>query len=116
MLLSEQGKPHIEAIEQLGEGWIAEEALAIAVYCALVADSFQEGVLLAVNHGGDSDSTGAIAGNLLGALYGVRSIPQYWLDGLELQGVIAEVAGDLWECREWKTGQADRLWGKYPGW
>lgn len=116
VLLSKQGKPHSEAIEQLGEGWIAEEALAIAVYCALVAESFEEGVLLAVNHSGDSDSTGAIAGNLLGTLYGARSIPRHWLDGLELRGVIAEVADDLWACREWKPGQSVQLGKKYPGW
>ena len=51
------------AISFLGEGWVAEEALAIAIYCALVAKDFRHGVMLAVNHDGDSDSTGAIAGN-----------------------------------------------------
>jgi ADP-ribosylglycohydrolase len=47
------------AIARLGEGWIAEEALAISIYCALVARNFEQGVILAVNHDGDSDSTGA---------------------------------------------------------
>ena len=37
---------------------MAEEALAIAVFCALAAPDFESGVLTAVNHGGDSDSTG----------------------------------------------------------
>ena len=46
------------AIAPLGERWVAEEALAIAVYCSLVAqDDFARGVRLAVNHSGDSDST-----------------------------------------------------------
>ncbi|MFN8027118.1 MAG: ADP-ribosylglycohydrolase family protein [Acidimicrobiia bacterium] len=54
-------------IEALGAGWVAEEALAIGVYCALVATDLRAGLLLAVNHSGDSDSTGSIAGNLLGA-------------------------------------------------
>lgn len=57
-----------DALAQLGEGWIAEEALAIAVYCALSANDFRSGVTLAVNHSGDSDSTGSIAGQLLGAM------------------------------------------------
>ena len=48
-----------ETVESLGGGWVAEEALAIAIYCALVAHDFADGVVLAVNHGGDSDSTGA---------------------------------------------------------
>lgn len=32
--LSNTGQSSLECIEELGEGWIAEEALAIAVYCA----------------------------------------------------------------------------------
>ena len=64
-----------ERVESLGEGWTAEEALAIAVYCALVAEDVRHGLLLAVNHGGDSDSTGAVCGNLLGALHGETALP-----------------------------------------
>lgn len=84
-----------EAVEGLGGGWIAEQALAIAVYSALVAERFEDGVLVAVNHGGDSDSTGAIAGNLLGAAHGVRAIPDRWLAELELRREIERVAADL---------------------
>jgi ADP-ribosylglycohydrolase len=93
---SREGDPSPEAVESLGQGWIAEEALAIGLYCALVARDFQEGVLLAVNHGGDSDSTGSIAGNLLGLVHGKGGIPDEWLDRLELRDVIARVALDLW--------------------
>jgi ADP-ribosylglycohydrolase len=80
--------PYADAITALGEGWVAEEALAIAVYCALVADDLRQGVVLAVNHDGDSDSTGAIAGNLLGAMHGEGAIPGNWLDKLELRETI----------------------------
>ena len=60
-----------ETIERLGGGWVGEEALAIALYCALVAqDDFARAVRLAVNHSGDTDSTGAIAGNLVGLMAG----------------------------------------------
>ena len=52
------GSANPKAVESLGQGWIAEEAFAISVYCALVALDFENGVLLAVNQGGDSDSTG----------------------------------------------------------
>lgn len=114
--------PHAEAIAQLGQGWIAEEALAIALYCALVAESLQEGVTLAVNHDGDSDSTGAIAGNLLGTWLGERSIPVRWLEPLELGDVITEVAEDLltfpaWDIDEAASNEAEyeRIWRKYPG-
>ena len=102
-----------QAVAQLGEGWIAEEALAIAVYCALVASDLRAGVILAVNHDGDSDSTGAIAGNLLGALYGVQAIPPAWLTPLELREVIDAVARDLYATRDGDKNDA-RLREKYP--
>lgn len=85
-----------EAIESLGGGWIAEEAVAIGLFSALVARDFEDGVLLAVNHGGDSDSTGSIAGNILGLIHGEDEIPARWLERLELRDLIAEIAGDLW--------------------
>lgn len=115
-------QPSPETIESLGGGWIAEEALAIAIYCSLVfVNDFKVGVLLAVNHSGDSDSTGAITGNILGALHGAGDppygqkwlalIPHYWLERLELEETIAEIAEDLLigfkEDEEW--------WNKYPG-
>ena len=85
-----------ETVGSLGRGWIAEEALAIAVYCALAAENdFEKGIVLAVNHGGDSDSTGAITGNLLGTLLGKSAIPEKYLDKLELVDLILEIAGDL---------------------
>jgi len=84
-------------VERLGEGWVAEEALAIAVYCALAATGFRSGVLLAVNHGGDSDSTGAICGNLLGAALGAGAIDPDLLAGLEGREVIEQVADSLFE-------------------
>jgi len=86
-----------ETVESIGLGWIAEEALAIGIYCALAAEGdFEKGIFLAVNHGGDSDSTGAITGNLLGALLGRPAIPEKFLEKLELVHLIEEIAGDLY--------------------
>jgi ADP-ribosylglycohydrolase len=102
-----------ERVEQLGGGWVGEEALAIAVYCALEAgNDFARGIRLAVNHSGDSDSTGSIAGNLLGALLGAGALPGDWLDALELKDVIAQISSDL------VTGFQDTpaWWERYPGW
>lgn len=90
------------AISRLGEGWVAEEALAVSIYCALVADDLEHGVVLAVNHDGDSDSTGAITGNLLGARDGAGVIPERWLEQLELRDVITEVATDLYDFVDWE--------------
>lgn len=120
--LAESGrKPSAREVERLGEGWVAEEALAIALYCAMVAESAEEGIALAVNHGGDSDSTGSIAGNLLGALHGESALPQRWLDCLELRDVVTRMANDLYEYPEWLIGEYassednQSIWNRYPG-
>lgn len=94
-LLGEAIAPSAELVQSLGEGWVADEALAIGVSCALLARDFEHGVLLAVNHGGDSDSTGAIAGALLGMMFGADAIPERWLNDLEHATEIAEIADDL---------------------
>ncbi|MCX7074461.1 MAG: ADP-ribosylglycohydrolase family protein [Methylococcales bacterium] len=118
--LATQQISHNEAITKLGHGWIAEEALAISIYCSLVAKNFKEGVLLSVNHDGDSDSTGSITGNLLGAMYGIDAIPSEWLHNLELRDVITEIAEDLYSFYDWNVGayaseMNDVVWKKYPG-
>lgn len=88
--------PSVDAVESLGGGWTGETALAIGVYAALVAgDDFARGVRMAVNHSGDSDSTGSIAGQLLGIQLGRDAIPTHWLHQLELRDEIALVAADL---------------------
>lgn len=89
--------PDDEAIKQLGEGWVAEETLAIAVYCvAKYFDSFEKAIIASVNHGGDSDSTGSVTGNIFGAIIGYDAIPNHFKQGLQLHDVICHVADDLW--------------------
>ena len=80
-------------VSQLGHGWVAEEALAIAVCCALThPEDFAAAVRLAANHSGDSDSTAAITGNIMGALLGADAIPSGWLSVLELRDTIDRLA------------------------
>lgn len=99
VLTQNEDMAEVEAINLLGEGWVAEESAAIALYCALRhADSFESAVVAAVNHCGDSDSTGAITGNIMGAMVGYDAIPQYFKDNLELHDVILKVADQLYEC------------------
>ncbi len=120
--LAYEGCDPDSAIAQLGSGWLAHEALAIAIYCALIAPNFSDGVILAVNHDGDSDTTGALTGNLLGVIWGEQSIPAPWLKQLELRKVITELADDLHACRQWSIGPSaasdvfnKQVWAKYPG-
>jgi len=115
LALADSGQePCPELVGTLGRGWIAEEALAIGLYCALVARDFRYGVLLAINHSGDSDSTGSICGNLLGALLGDEAIPKQWLDGLEARDIIERLADDLAKLANDKDYEPD--YQRYPPW
>ncbi len=112
-----QGPPSAARVESVGEGWIAEEALAIAVYSALAATDLQAGLRLAVTHGGDSDSTGAIAGNLLGAMFGPESVPTALSDELDGRGVVERVADDLVaHVLERRPGIERTDLARYPAW
>jgi len=109
------------ALRELGKGFVAEEALAIGLYCALGAKDFEDGIILAVNHSGDSDSTGTITGNLLGAAAGVEAIPQRWLAQLEMRSTIEAIADDLAAFPEWRlrgpanTEECTFYATRYPG-
>lgn len=95
-----QGSPGPEAVEALasdeaGDGCDATDALAVAVYCALVAEDVPQGLRLAVNHGGDSIAAGALCGALLGALHGETALPAAWLAELEGRAALLELADDF---------------------
>jgi ADP-ribosyl-[dinitrogen reductase] hydrolase len=95
------------ALRELGKGFVAEEALAMGIYCALGAKEFEDAIILAVNHSGDSDSTGSITGNLLGAAGGVEAIPGRWLTHLELRAIIEAMADDLAAFPDWRLRTHD---------
>jgi len=100
------------AISRIGLGWVGEEAIGIAVYCALkYRYHFRQGLIVSVNHEGDSDSTGAITGNILGTYLGFDQLPKDWVEKVELGDVLTELADDLLtgyeDSVEWKR--------KYPG-
>ena len=112
-------RPTPERIDEFGGGWIAEEALAIGIWCALTATSFEQGLISAVNHSGDSDSTGMIAGHLLGVQYGTAAIPVRWYEGLELRCVIEKVAEDIERVPRDYSGDGgefdQQIERRYPG-
>ncbi len=81
----------VEAIETLGGGWTGDEALAIAVYsCVKYPDQLKKALICAANHSGDSDSTAAIAGNILGAYLGLDQIDMQWVNHLEMRDLIMD--------------------------
>ena len=84
-------------IPVLGEGWVGDEALAIALYCSVrYFDHFEQALIAAVNHVGDSDSTGSLTGNILGAAVGYNAIPQHFKDDLEQLDIILRMADDVY--------------------
>ncbi|MBQ3887568.1 MAG: ADP-ribosylglycohydrolase family protein, partial [Clostridia bacterium] len=56
---------------------------------------FSSAIIAAVNHKGDSDSTGSIAGNIVGALVGYEAIDDKWKQRLELGDIILKVSDEL---------------------
>jgi len=119
----ESRKPPGLAIPLIGGAWVGEEALGVALYCALTTNDFASAVRMAVNHDGDSDTTGSLVGQLLGAVQGEGTLPAHWLRNLELRETITEIAEDLSTFLAWKLDQyvesggfTDRIWERYPGW
>jgi ADP-ribosylglycohydrolase len=97
-------------VETLGGGWTAEEALAIALYACLCAADFEHGLRVAVTHSGDSDSTGAIAGNMLGLQFPDQVFSHPWAAQVGGRDMIAKLAVDLPLAQYWTPAvAADRL-------
>ncbi|MFE6919415.1 ADP-ribosylglycohydrolase family protein [Nocardia sp. NPDC057663] len=120
--------PGPEDLETLGQGWIGPEALALAVFAVLAAEAVggpphlivRTGLLLSVNHSGDSDATGSIAGSLLGARYGRTALPHRWSRTVDARPVLDRLATDY--CTEFGLtpprddhGQPTQDWfDRYP--
>ena len=114
--LAERGSSAVDPIGMIGRGLVAEEALAISIFCALTAEDFASGVLRSVNHDGDSDATGCITGSILGVLWGKAAITEAWLEVIELREVIEEIAGDLYSCFVEQAPARVDWKAKYPPW
>ena len=61
-------------------GSYAMDGLSMALHCVYSTNTFPEAILKVVNIGGDSDSVGAVAGQIAGAIYGIESIDPLWLN------------------------------------
>lgn len=103
-----------ETVESLGGGWTAEEALSIALYACLAGDSFEEALLIAATHGGDSDSTAAIAGNMLGLIDPAAVLRHRWAEIVEGADIISQLVRDYRELSS-DIDAAEELFEVYPG-
>lgn len=114
LALAGQGAPTPEKLETLGQGNIGETALSMSVYVALTTTDANSALLASVNHSGDSDSTGSVCGNLVGAMYGEQSLRPDWLEKLELADVIAQLADDALAEFGGNAPGDDRWYTRYP--
>lgn len=78
----------------VGSGYVVR-SLEAALWAFDRTDSFREGALAAVNLGDDADTTGAIYGQIAGAYYGARGIPEAWREKLALRSTIERLADGL---------------------
>jgi ADP-ribosylglycohydrolase len=83
-----------EPPEIRGGGYVVR-SLEAALWALHRTDSFRQGALAAVNLGDDADTTGAVYGQLAGALYGVDEIPVEWRSRLALRETIERLADGL---------------------
>ena len=115
--LSKNDDTDYNNIKRIGGGWVAEETLAIAIYCTLkYVDDFDAAIIASVNHDGDCDSTGAVTGNIVGTIVGYEGISDKWRDKLELRDTVMQIADDLChDCQMIQDGEyRDEVWiGKY---
>lgn len=110
MVLAKRNADDLDCLRELGEGWVGDEALAVALYCAAkYEDDFDRAMIAAVNHSGDSDSTGAVCGNILGAKLGLSGISGKYREKLECREILLEIADDL---GDWKERVKDADWRK----
>jgi ADP-ribosyl-[dinitrogen reductase] hydrolase len=80
-----------------GSGFVAE-TLEAALWAFYRSNDFESGAVLAVNLGGDADSTGAVYGQIAGAYYGVQAIPKRWREKIVMRDVIIALADRLWKA------------------
>jgi ADP-ribosylglycohydrolase len=84
------------ALNHIGEGWVVEEAVLMALYCFLQSpDDFPATIRRGANTQGDSDSIASIAGGLSGAYLGIGALPAAWMARLEKSDYLADVAQRL---------------------
>ena len=87
-----------DALKYLGEGWIGEEAVALALYCFLKhPGDYTKTVLRGANTNGDSDSVACIAGGISGAYLGIDAIPEKWVKHVEKVQFLSTLAERLAE-------------------
>jgi ADP-ribosylglycohydrolase len=84
------------ALDHIGQGWVGEEAVALALYCVIrYPDDYAACVRRAANTNGDSDSIACIAGGISGARLGLDAVPAAWRARCENHDYLRDLAGRM---------------------
>ncbi|MEP1448943.1 MAG: ADP-ribosylglycohydrolase family protein [Paraglaciecola sp.] len=84
-----------KCVSAYGQGWFADEALAMALHCALYAETFEQLLVMGACHSGDSDSTCSLAASIFVSARGGEDMPDYLLEKLELKEVVKGITEKL---------------------
>ncbi|MEW6202976.1 MAG: ADP-ribosylglycohydrolase family protein, partial [bacterium] len=96
--LLQEDVPTETALSKLGTSGYVVETVASAVYCFFrTPNDFEQTVSTAVLAGGDTDTTGAVAGAISGAWNGLDGIPSKWINGVEMSELIMETAEKIYD-------------------
>jgi ADP-ribosylglycohydrolase len=87
---------------EIDSGGYVLHTLPASLWCLLTTSSFEECVLKAVNLGGDTDTTGCVAGGLAGVHYGVNAIPEKWIQALARRTDVEALFNDFTRLTESK--------------
>jgi ADP-ribosylglycohydrolase len=73
------------------------DTLEAAIWAVLTTDNYKDCVIKAVNLGDDTDTVGAVAGSLAGALYGIENIPSSWMEELKAKSYINSMCDNAYK-------------------
>ncbi|MGL5676244.1 MAG: ADP-ribosylglycohydrolase family protein [Cellulosilyticaceae bacterium] len=111
--MSKDGEPTLEKLQAFGDGFMANEAVGMALYTALVhSNDFKKAIQFAINQSGNSNSAAAITGNILGAYLGRDGIDEELIEQLEMAKEINQMGKDLYTRLE----ETEEWYKRYPGW
>jgi ADP-ribosyl-[dinitrogen reductase] hydrolase len=94
-----QGKYKHKTEDQIKSSGFVIHTLEAALWSFYTTETFEEGVIKAVNLGDDADTVGAVYGQIAGAYYGFDKIPKKWVEQIALKDIILSIADGLFFTR-----------------
>jgi ADP-ribosyl-[dinitrogen reductase] hydrolase len=84
--------------QQINSSGYVVHTLESSLWCLLTTSGYRTCVLRAVNLGGDTDTTAAVAGAVAGLHYGISSIPPEWVSQVVKSAEIGHLANRFMEA------------------